>query len=242
MNAFFNLVHRLVSFVTRAVLVIFVTAILGIALLIIATAPRLRANSIVKVLNMEGTGGGTGWVAQSSRGKVIVTNDHVCEVAKGGIVRVDADDGTPALKRILRRDFERDLCVLEGIDRPALTVASQGPARFDRVKVLGHPGLRPTAPAEGVYTGMGIVPIGFSPDKDGDCSESAEKIDSFFGSYCILHMELGYTTVPIMPGNSGSPITNENGEVIGVINSVDSRGNQGMFVPLQYLKDILTHE
>lgn len=197
----------------------------------------LNERSIVKVLTQDGNGGGTGWVARTKHGKVIVTNDHVCEVQSGGFVRIESETG-PSIKRVLKRNFERDLCLVEGVDAPALTIAGEGPKRFDTVKVLGHPGLRPTAPANGAYTGTGIVQIGFAP-KGGECSPASETVNSIFGSFCVLSMELGYTTVPIMPGNSGSPITNSDGEVIGVINSADSTGNQGMFVPLNYLKDML---
>lgn len=195
--------------------------------------------SIVKVTNAAGTGGGTGFVTRGAEGNVIVTNAHVCEVAVGGYAHIQDDNGQPYIKRILRESFERDLCVLEGINAPALPLADRDPSRFDKLQVYGHPGLRPTAPASGYYTGPGIVPIGFSPNAKGECPGSATLEQSMFGSYCVLHMELGYSTVPIMPGNSGSPVTNEDGEVVGVMNSADSVGNQGMFIPLNYLKDIL---
>ena len=211
---------------------------LSALILLASCTSKFSEKSIVKVLNAEGNSGGTGWVAPSSYGKVIVTNDHVCEVGFGGMVRIESEDG-PSLKRVIKRNFVRDLCLIEGIDAPALTIADKPAKRFDTVKVLGHPGLRPTAPASGTFTGNGIVPIGFGARPDGSCPDGAEKIDSFFGTFCVLQMELGYTTVPIMPGNSGSPITNTDGEVIGVINSADSTGNQGMFVPLAYLKDML---
>lgn len=213
--------------------------VLAPLLALMACTSKFTEKSIVKVTNVQGNSGGTGWVAQSGGKNVIVTNDHVCGVEFGGMVRITEDDGTPSLKRILKRSFARDLCLVEGVDAPALTVAKKPAKRFDKVKVLGHPGLRPTAPAEGVYTGPGVVQIGFGERPDGSCPPESETVQSLFGKFCILSMELGYTTVPIMPGNSGSPITNIDGEVIGVINSAYSTGNQGMFVPLQYLKDIL---
>jgi hypothetical protein len=206
---------------------------------ILSCSSKFTEKSIVKVLNADGTGGGTGFVTDSEGSKVIGNNDHVCQVAFGGYVRIEQDDGTPGLKQILRRSFNRDLCVVEGIDAPSLKLSKDAPKRFDRVKVLGHPGLRPTAPSEGVYTGMGIVPIGFSSRPDGTCPDGSESVQSFFGSFCVLQMELGYTTAIVVGGNSGSPITNSNGEVIGVINSSDNEGHHGMFVPLNYLKDIL---
>ena len=223
------------------------TALLGFALVLalslVALAIPRKGNysaSIVKVLSREGTGGGTGWIAKSGGQNVIVTNHHVCAVAQGGYARIEDDNGAPYLKRIIRQSFERDLCVLEGIDGKALKLAKSGPKRFDTLQVYGHPGLRPTAPASGVYTGPGIVGIGFSPNEAGICPPSSQQVRSFFGSFCVLEMELGYTTVPILPGNSGSPVTNTDGEVIGVMNSADSTGNQGMFIPLNYVREILS--
>lgn len=216
-------------------LLLFVTAITTV----VSDSDGNYSASIVKVTNAAATGGGTGWIARSGNENVIVTNAHVCQVAQGGFARIEDDRGAPYMKRVLRENFERDLCVLEGIPGRALPLADAGPTRFQRLQVYGHPGLRPTAPSMGYYTGPGIVPIGFGADADGSCPDSAEQVDSIFGSFCVLHMELGYTTVPIMPGNSGSPVTNEAGEVVGVMNSADSVGNQGMFIPLPYVKEIL---
>ncbi len=227
------LVAALIAFIAGLAL-----ATLGLAIASTPTRDERYARSIVKVLNTEGTGGGTGWVTESAGRKVIVTNNHVCAVAVGGYARIESADGTPSVKRILRTSFVRDLCVLEGVDAPSLALAKSGPKRFDVINVMGHPGLRPTAPATGVYTGNGIVPIGFEQE-NGKCPEGSERVDSFFGTFCVLRMELSYTTVPIMPGNSGSPVTNQDGEVIGVMNSADSTGNQGMMIPLTYVREIL---
>ncbi len=239
MNVFYRTINQITAFTARTSLVALFVFIAGTAALVAFLNPAFTEKSIVKVLSLNGEGGGTGFIARTPRGKVIVTNDHVCAVSKGGYVRIDADDGTPSLKRIIKRSYVRDLCLVEGIDRPPLTIANRNPARFDRVNVLGHPGLRPVAPASGVYTGMGLVPLASSPNADETCPETAEVVRTVFGSYCVQYMDLGYTTVPIMPGNSGSPITNTDGEVIGVINSADSVGNQGMFIPLEYLREIL---
>lgn len=220
------------------------TAAITLGVLVRVTGPshdEQYAKSIVKVLNSEGTGGGTGWIADSRYfGKVIVTNAHVCAVASGGYARIESATGAPSISRILATSFVRDLCMLEGIDAPSLPLAKSDPKKFDELSVMGHPGLRPTAPASGVFTGNGLIPIGFGPDgATGKCPEGSDTVDSIFGTFCVLQMELSYTTVPIMPGNSGSPVTNTKGEVIGVMNSADRTGNQGMFIPLKYVKQLL---
>lgn len=198
------------------------------------------SSSVVSVMNRQGTGGGTGFVTRDFAGKhVIVTNDHVCAVALGNHVVVVSDNGTRSIRRVLKRSFIRDLCVVEGIPAPALPIAKTAPNRFEELLVVGHPLLGPTTPSRGVYLGTDIMPVGFNTKEDGSCEAGSELLESFFGEFCIAQMELSMTSIMIYPGNSGSPVVNSSGEVVGVINSGDSRSNYGNYVPLPYLQEIL---
>jgi S1-C subfamily serine protease len=200
--------------------------------------------SVVKVLNAEGTGGGTGWVANTPSGKVIVSNAHVCAVGSAGYVRIDGPTGISFVKKILKQSTQRDLCLIEGIDAPALSLAKKVPARFDKLSTVGHPLLNPVTPAEGLFIGTAITPFYEEPtgEKGNECSEGAAliQVETFFGiaSVCKRSEELGLTTLAIYPGNSGSPVLNEDGRVIGVINSA-KQDNRGMFIPLDYVREIL---
>lgn len=240
------------------------TLILGVTVLS-ATLGRNDpdySGSIVKVMNREGTGGGTGWSARTNKGRsVIVTNDHVCTVAVNDYVVLEEKGGRKSIKPILARSIERDLCVIEGLPIPPLKIADKNPTAFATLNVFGHPLLNPITPATGQYVADGIMQIGFSTEEDGTCRggelrrlhtadinipEPPNTIMPYnveptglFGAYCVVDMELSYTTVPIFPGNSGSPVTNTDGEVIGVMNSASTRDNRGNFIPLIYLKQIL---
>lgn len=222
--------------------------IIGIALVtavnVLVTATPHVSQSIVKVMNSEGNSGGTGWITKTKRGaQVIVTNDHVCEVAKGNVVRIENYAGRTTYNNIVARDYARDLCLVEGIDGPALTLAKRGPNRFEHISAFGHPLLEPSQPSYGVYIGDGINTFLQARGPIG-CKEGSTEItvETFFGAIeaCQKTESLSLTNMPTFPGNSGSPVLNEAGEVVGVINSGDSRDNHGAYIPLPYVRNILS--
>lgn len=220
----------------RILLTISLLGLFAVLLTTYNNKPPLRS-SIVKVLNFTRNGGGTGFSTLSNGKPVIVTNSHVCEVAENNFAVIEQANGKVSIKRIIANSPLRDLCVLEGVDVPPLPLGTQAPYMFEKLHIMGHPLLKPAANAAGEYTGDGLIPFGMETDKDGTCKNGTLQ-QSIFGSFCVLTMELSYTTIPVYPGNSGSPVLNRDGEVIGVVNSTGP-DSMGMFIPLTYLKEIL---
>ncbi len=164
----------------------------------VATAPPecgvcrvygLSRASVVRIATEGGQGAG---VIISASGQVL-TNAHV--VASAVEVRIEFSDGSAATGAIVRRDEEQDLAVvqLEGpMAWPPIDVRSESPEVGMSVYVIGHPvGLGWTV-SQGIISGV---------------RPSAET-----GGPPLLQ-----TDAAISPGNSGGPVLDEHGRLVGIV-------------------------
>jgi S1-C subfamily serine protease len=145
---------------------------------------------------LPGASTGTAWPLASG---YVVTNDHI--VAENSDVILINGLGQELAAQVVLRDQASDIALLHVADSdklpPALPLA-KAPLRLgSRVFTLGFPrlDLMGSSPklSEGVISGI-----------NGPLDDP--------GSY--------QTTVPIQPGNSGGPLLNMNGEVVGVVKSM----------------------
>jgi S1-C subfamily serine protease len=167
---------------------------------------------------------GSGFVVD--RDGYIVTNYHVIENAQEIEVNFSGDDRVPA--RIVGSDPSTDLAVLK-IDAQtrALTPLPLGNsdtvAVGDAVVAIGNPfGLERSATA-GIVSALQrniVAPNGYTIDK-------------------VIQ-----TDAPINRGNSGGPLLNANGEVIGVNSQIESEtgGNVGIgfAVPVNTVREVVS--
>ncbi len=139
---------------------------------------------------------GTAWPLVSG---YVVTNDHI--VANSNDVILINGSGHKISAQVVLRDQASDIALLEVADSdnlpPALPLAKAPLKLGSRVFTLGFPRLdiMGSSPklSEGVISGIN------GPPDDPDSYQ---------------------TTVPIQPGNSGGPLLNMNGEVVGVVKSM----------------------
>jgi serine protease Do len=167
--------------------------------------------TLVEVTDGRGGAAGIIWHPQG----LVITNAHIIS---RGQTKVALKDGRKLAGRVLACDRERDLAALS-IDAEGLPAIELGdsdqlsPGQF--VVALGHPwGIHGVATA-GIFMGFGAdhLKISYAPD--------------------LLAVNL-----PLRPGNSGGPLVDAEGRLIG-INTMMTGLDTGLAIPVNMAKAFL---
>ena len=171
--------------------------------------------SVVQVRS-GGRGNGTGVIWRASG--AILTNDHVVAHANGRI-EVLFSDGRALAATVGARNADLDLALLEvpAGDLPAAAVGDSAQLRVgELVFAVGHPWGQPWVVTAGIVSGLGEVPVRGS---SGPGAAGGERMAQYVRS-----------DVRLAPGNSGGPLLNARGEVIG-INAMIFGGDLAVAIP-----------
>ena len=189
-------------------------------------------NTSSLVINKSDVVTGTGFLFSSS--DYVITSYHVVHGAKSIRVRLfngEKIDATVALK-----DTNNDIAILK---------LSQSPASRQNIITLGNSSL--------VKTGDRVFTYGFPlVDLLGDAEPRYS--EGFINSLSGISNDprLFHVSIPIQPGNSGGPVFNEQGELIGIAtSSIDSDQTKKVFgsvpqnvnfvIKSSYIKSMLTN-
>lgn len=168
-------------------------------------------SSIFLVTNFSQTYTGTAFELNTSKGKVTITNAHICD--EESMLVAEITNPTRFKLLIVRKVYAKhDLCILSPVSAlPALDLAED--------YVVGEPVV-----VEGFPQGTHMISQGI--------------LGKFFTGLGdrIYILYKG----PIFPGNSGSPVINKYGKVVGVIAVGTMRAPYwGGMVPLEFINDFL---
>lgn len=204
---------------------------------------RYKLERGVVMINNEVVGtGGSGWIYRNEGNHTeIITNAHVCEISATRGIPLYVDGHLFEISKIWDK---HDLCygtvtpALPG--KSALTIRSRPLYKGEIVLAAGHPRLRPFTLTKGevidtaltIYLATSLV----SDPKQCEAGTKVAKVLFFYA--CLTPFTSTSTTALIQPGNSGSPLVDNFGQVVGVIFAGDSQG-RGEAVPLSYLKQFI---
>ncbi|MCS6839803.1 MAG: trypsin-like peptidase domain-containing protein [Roseiflexus sp.] len=147
------------------------------------------------VVHLHGAGRGSGTGVVWQPGGVVLTNDHVVAGA-GGALRAQTLDGRDLPVTVKARSQNLDLAVLHipANDLPPVPVGDSTRLRVgELVFAIGHPWGQPWVVTAGIVSGLGEAE-----------TRSGQRI-AFIRS-----------DVRLAPGNSGGPLLNARGRVIGI--------------------------
>ena len=134
------------------------------------------------------------------KGGYVVTNSHVINRAEGPFYAVDSDWNRQEMK-IVADDKERDLALAKvAFEKPYLKVADE--IKSSEYRSISNHSDYFMLTRSGPYIGSSVVTM--YSDKDGEM-----KLDN--------HWFRNLFRMESQPGNSGSPIVNDNGELVGVV-------------------------
>lgn len=148
---------------------------------------------------------------------IVITNHHV--VAGAGRLEVSFHDGHTAEAVVLRAMPDKDLAILQAKSMPddlppATLGSSRDLAPGSEVVAVGFPfGIGPSVSA-GVVSGLDREFI--SPDN----KEHLDKLIQFDAA--------------ANPGNSGGPLVNMNGEVVGIVTAILNPNKSGTFLGIGF--------
>lgn len=164
---------------------------------------RLSTVPVVCIASPSKMGAGSGFLVAA--GKHVVTNRHVVACAdEGGQIGIMTAAGEPVKATVIWKSEAKDLAVLSVEKNPGghpVTFATRSTLdERDKVIVAGYPGAA-------MRSDRDFGRVSFA---EGIVSKFTE-LDSTAGT--IRHIQI---TAPVNPGNSGGPLFNEYGQVVGI--------------------------
>lgn len=170
-------------------------------------ASKIAQEAYQKALDLgDASGSGSGFIIEKGGKKYIITNYHVIATASrdSGSVKVFSVARKAYEVKLLGGDALYDVAVLEFVDVPSkdvqtLKFKTKQPRIGDKVFAIGNPG--------------GNHPFSVS---DGIVSAKNRALDGLTSKFGYIQ-----TTATVIWGNSGGPLVDEKGEVVGINTRID---------------------
>lgn len=236
-----------------------VLGVVGGALVVNSDSPSAVANRHSSKLYRVSIGdnfGATAFAMEVDSGIKLVSAGHVCDslmdpkIPKDKELKAVSDDKSSTIKLDPKQfvvSGSTDLCVMADLpyDTKAFTLSKAKLGVIDAWTV-GYPAGLPLSAVKGHMTGMTDVEMPADRPKERCEGESyawrTVTVQTLFGPMlhtgCIFKSKMVSSTMTVAPGNSGSPVIDRVGNVIGVISALNNNVPAGfaVVVPLENIQ------
>jgi S1-C subfamily serine protease len=162
----------------------------------------------------DGENGGLGTGVIINAEGAILTANHVVDGAKS--IRVTFIDGSSSNATVISSEPDRDIAVLKADRNPEVVVPAVmgGGVRVgDEAFAIGHPLGLVDSMSSGVISGLNrSIPVGDDRTLDG-----------------LIQFDTA-----VNPGNSGGPLLNRAGQVVGIVTALANPSEQGVFIGIGF--------
>lgn len=184
------------------------------------TDKQLASNVVAFNSFVKGKTYGTGFHVNYLGKTFILTNKHVCDaglrIDKGKALRVNN-----RIVKIIKIDDQHDLCAVEATQSKGLSLAAREAEVLDSITLIGHPRGLPTIVRKGAIVEHGLQAC----------------ISYYEGVRCLESTRISALAYP---GNSGSPVLNIKGNIVGVLFAGSSYyPHEPLIVPYAYVKQFI---
>lgn len=232
---------------------------LGLGSFAILKGPQIHSSYIrykvgTEVVSIFGKkSGGTGFHIKGTSGETyILTNNHICNLAdENERLTVYDSTGKKMYRNVIVRHETHDLCLVEPIPGySGLNIAS-GVDIGEIVGLVGHPGLRPLSISRGEIVGAKTIKLIIGMNLPNDrCFGVQHKIEDVVKNQMMLIIlsARGVKNICVATlrstmfngisygGNSGSPVVNFYGNVVGVLFAGSRQVTDAYLVPRDVVK------
>jgi len=204
------------------------------------TPQQVIAQATPSVVRLTGKiAAGSGFVIDATQG-LVLTNAHVVVGNTGLKAQIGNDQSSETPARVLASSPCDDLAVVKLVNPPtglkALTIADSSTVKAgDQVTALGFP-VSPSQSAQQSSAGTSTTVVSTT----GTVSVAHQKTQP--GNDLPTYEDTIQMQTPISPGNSGGPLLNSQGQVVGINSLTNGGGNaqaQNFAIASSYAKRVL---